>query len=143
MIYGKVLPGSWKRYQEDRTHRGYWGEPPSEYRELIFPLCEQEQVEFVPIDWVELDVWLDFDPFRGDDDNEREALKAELERWLYPFIISRRLGVGTHKFIKAAIRQADTAHRVRRMRAACPWAGDFFLSSFDEGKESLFFCRMF
>ncbi|WP_253806022.1 hypothetical protein [Paenibacillus sp. Cedars] len=54
VICGEVLPSSWKQYQQDRSHRGYWGEPASEYWDLIFPLCEEKKYEFVPMDWVEL-----------------------------------------------------------------------------------------
>lgn len=81
IICGEVLPGSWDQYKQDSNRRGYWGEPASEYWDLIFPLCQERKIEFVPIDWVELDVWLDFDPFHGYDEHNRQALNAELEQW--------------------------------------------------------------
>ncbi|SYX82957.1 hypothetical protein [Paenibacillus alvei] len=57
IICGEVHPQSWMKYQNDKSLRGYWGEPASEYWDLISPLCEQHNIEFVPIDWFELDVW--------------------------------------------------------------------------------------
>ncbi len=60
LICGEVHPLSWKRYLEDNTDKGYWGEPASEYWDLIFPLCEEKKLDFVPIDWFELDVWNNF-----------------------------------------------------------------------------------
>ncbi|WP_219838181.1 DUF5694 domain-containing protein [Paenibacillus sp. R14(2021)] len=81
VICGEVLPSSWDKYKTDPEERGYWGEPASEYWNLIFPLCEEMNYHFVPIDWVELDVWLDFDPFHPYDDQQRHALNMELEQW--------------------------------------------------------------
>ncbi|MWC27679.1 hypothetical protein [Paenibacillus sp. MMS18-CY102] len=81
VICGEVLPSSWERYKKDRTLRGYWGEPASEYWDLIFPLCEEEKIEFEPIDWVELDVWTDFDPFVSFEEHEQQQLNAEWEQW--------------------------------------------------------------
>ncbi|OPH62147.1 hypothetical protein BC351_02645 [Paenibacillus ferrarius] len=81
VICGEVLPDSWEKYKTDSTHRGYWGEPASEYWDLIFPLCEELKYEFVPIDWVELDVWMDFDPFKNYSEVQRSALNAESEQW--------------------------------------------------------------
>lgn len=81
VICGEVLPASWVKYQEDKTNRGYWGEPSSEYYELVFPMCEQEGIDFVPIDWVELDVWLDFDPFQCEDASRGHEQANEWERW--------------------------------------------------------------
>lgn len=83
VICGEVLPSSWERYKRDPSERGYWGEANSEYWELIFPLCEQQNYEFVPIDWAELDVWMDFDPFNRYEDRIREKLKQEQERWFH------------------------------------------------------------
>lgn len=81
VICGEVLPDSWEKYKADPTHRGYWGEPASEYWDLIFPLCEEMKYDFVPIDWVELDVWMDFDPFKHDNEMQRNVLNAESEEW--------------------------------------------------------------
>ncbi|MBA2936947.1 hypothetical protein HZF08_01360 [Paenibacillus sp. CGMCC 1.16610] len=81
VICGEVLPDSWEKYKTDPTHRGYWGEPASEYWDLIFPLCEEFKVDFVPIDWVELDVWMDFDPFKNHSELQRSALIAASEQW--------------------------------------------------------------
>lgn len=81
VICGEVLPNSWDKYKRDSTEREYWGEPASEYWDLIFPLCEEEKYQFVPIDWVELDVWKDFDPVYNDNDQLRQELNAELDQW--------------------------------------------------------------
>lgn len=81
VICGEVLPASWEHYQRDSTYQGYWGEPPSEYWDLIFPLCEEMKYDFEPIDWVELDVWIDFDPFIGFIEPIRGEYNAELDRW--------------------------------------------------------------
>lgn len=81
VICGEVLPASWEHYQRDRNYRGYWGEPPSEYWDLIFPLCEEMKYDFEPVDWVELDVWQDFDPFIGFNEQMHSEYNAELERW--------------------------------------------------------------
>ncbi|WP_339803773.1 hypothetical protein MKY19_14260 [Paenibacillus sp. FSL R5-0744] len=81
IICGEVLPSSWEHYKKDSNYRGYWGEPASEYWDLIFPLCKEENYEFVPIDWVELDVWTDFDPFNSYKEDQRKELEYELEQW--------------------------------------------------------------
>ncbi|WP_232277433.1 hypothetical protein [Paenibacillus sp. 481] len=90
VICGEVLPEYWEWYQQDQgsteqdrksTKRGYRGEPASEYWDLIFPLCEEINIAFEPMDWMELDVWADFDPFQRYDGAERLALQEELERW--------------------------------------------------------------
>lgn len=81
VICGEVLPASWEKYKQEPDARGYWGEPPSEYYDLIFPLCKKEGIDFVPIDWVELDVWNDFDPLRNYEGEERARLEQEDEEW--------------------------------------------------------------
>lgn len=81
VICGEVLPGSWERYKHNRNDRGYWGEPASEYWELVFPLCEAKCIVFSPIDWGELDVWNDFDPFLLYDEPHRKELRDEMDRW--------------------------------------------------------------
>ncbi|MDO7908658.1 hypothetical protein Q5741_19910 [Paenibacillus sp. JX-17] len=93
VICGEVLPASWAKYQEDPAVRGYWGEPASEYWELIFPLCEERQIEFVPIDWVELDVWLDFDPFLNYEEEQQQQLNNELEQWFEKQLTACRSGL--------------------------------------------------
>jgi hypothetical protein len=76
VICGEVHPQSWQKYINDPQDKGYWGEPASEYWELIFPLCEEHRIIFVPIDWFELDVWNDFDPFIGYGVEERKKTRA-------------------------------------------------------------------
>lgn len=43
VICGEVLPSSFEKYKKEPDNRGYWGEPPSEYYDLIFPLCEEKK----------------------------------------------------------------------------------------------------
>ncbi|OBZ13990.1 hypothetical protein A8L34_08420 [Bacillus sp. FJAT-27264] len=93
VICGEVLPASWEKYKEDPTNRGYWGEPPSEYWNLIFPLCEEKQFKFVPIDWVELDVWLDFDPFKDLESSQLELLEDQSEQWWQQQLAAARTSV--------------------------------------------------
>ncbi|WP_145407607.1 hypothetical protein [Paenibacillus xylanexedens] len=81
VICGEVLPTSFEKYTINPAEKGYWGEPPSEYYDLIFPLCEEQNYTFVPIDWVELDVWNDFDPLRNYTDSQKEELEHEFENW--------------------------------------------------------------
>ncbi|WP_440118998.1 hypothetical protein [Paenibacillus sp. QZ-Y1] len=81
MICGEVHPQSWSKYLKDKSEKGYWGEPASEYWELIFPLCEERNIEFVPIDWFELDVWNNFDPFNGCSDEKRKDLEKMDGEW--------------------------------------------------------------
>lgn len=79
VICGEVLPSSWEHYKQKSDDRGYWGEPPSEYYDLIFDLCAERKIAFEPIDWVELDVWNDFDPFRNYVGQKREELEQQSE----------------------------------------------------------------
>lgn len=44
-------------------------------------MCEEENYEFVPIDWVELDVWTDFDPFNIYSEEQQGKLNDESEEW--------------------------------------------------------------
>ncbi|TDF92994.1 hypothetical protein [Paenibacillus piri] len=81
IICGEVHPQSWRRYLENKNERGYWGEPASEYWELIFPLCDEYSIEFVPIDWFELDVWNNFAPFDGFTNEEKIELEKMDDKW--------------------------------------------------------------
>ncbi|MEJ8305211.1 hypothetical protein [Saccharibacillus sacchari] len=81
VICGEVLPTSWERYKQDLKDRGYWGEAPSEYYDLVFELCRKKNIAFEPIDWVELDVWNDFDPFRNYAGEDREQLEQQSEEF--------------------------------------------------------------
>ncbi|RED59167.1 hypothetical protein [Cohnella lupini] len=81
IICGEVHPLSWNRYKKDKNDKGYWGEPASEYWELIFPLCEEKNIEFIPIDWFELDVWNDFNPFDKFSEEKRKELESMDDEW--------------------------------------------------------------
>ncbi|MDO3410534.1 hypothetical protein QWJ34_12250 [Saccharibacillus sp. CPCC 101409] len=81
LICGEVHPLSWQRYLEHPGDKGYWGEPASEYWELIFPLCEERGIGFVPIDWFELDVLQQFDTFAGIPEKRRTELERRDDEW--------------------------------------------------------------
>ncbi|MFD0589029.1 hypothetical protein ACFQZE_13590 [Paenibacillus sp. GCM10027627] len=81
VLCGEMLPESWERYQQEGLFKGCVGEPASEYGELIIPLCEKQGIEFVPIDWLELDVWMDFDPFLAIEGELRNKLELERTEW--------------------------------------------------------------
>lgn len=81
ILCGEVHPLSWEKYMKDKNDRGYWGEPASEYWELVFPLCEEYNIKFVPIDWFELDVWNNFDPFDVYNDKEKKTLMEIDDQW--------------------------------------------------------------
>ncbi|WP_438348001.1 hypothetical protein ACP8HI_20440 [Paenibacillus sp. FA6] len=91
IICGEVHPQSWIKYLKDKNEKGYWGEPASEYWELIFPLCEEMKIEFVPIDWFELDVWNNFDPF----DDYPEEKRKEFEKFDDDWFLKQ---MSTHSF---------------------------------------------
>jgi len=49
IICGEVRPEVWNKYKSDRSYDGYLG--PNEYRKMIIPLCESENIKFMPVDW--------------------------------------------------------------------------------------------
>ncbi|MCZ8515796.1 hypothetical protein O9H85_25965 [Paenibacillus filicis] len=81
IICGEVHPRSWEKYLNNKKEKGYWGEPASEYWELIFPLCEEHSIEFVPIDWFEPDVWNNFSPFEDYSKEEQTELEKIDDEW--------------------------------------------------------------
>ncbi|WP_211750048.1 hypothetical protein [Paenibacillus sp. Marseille-Q4541] len=81
IICGEVHPQSWGKYINNKNEKGYWGEPASEYWELIFPYCEERNVEFIPIDWFELDVWENFNPFNDYSGEKREEVERISDEW--------------------------------------------------------------
>lgn len=81
IICGEVYLLSWQKYIEDCNNKGYWGELVSEYWEFIFLLCEENQIEFVFIDWFELDVWNYFDLFGGYFEVECKELEKKDDEW--------------------------------------------------------------
>lgn len=82
VVCGEVLPESWSLIQEDPTYNAdNFIEPASEYYDLIFPLCRSKNIEFIPIDWCELDVWFDFDPFVKFPKDKQDELERQLNQW--------------------------------------------------------------
>ncbi|WP_282942197.1 hypothetical protein [Paenibacillus sp. RC67] len=92
IICGEVIPSTWDLIcknkagegywaNPDQNYKSYWAEPASEYWKLIFPLCKERGIRFEPVDWLEMDVWWDFDPFAPFSEAEQERLKLELSNW--------------------------------------------------------------
>ncbi len=77
IICGEVRPEDWKKYCEDKNYSGYLG--PNEYRRMIIPLCEKENIKFVPVDWFEDDM-IGLSYFRNYDKPTQEALLNEVEQ---------------------------------------------------------------
>jgi hypothetical protein len=75
VICGEVRPEDWERYIADRSYQGYLG--PSEYRLLIIPLCEELEIEFVPVDKFEEDL-ANLDHFRSLSKEEAAAAEKQL-----------------------------------------------------------------
>ncbi|MEI5907692.1 hypothetical protein WAK64_11565 [Bacillus spongiae] len=59
VICGEVHPDSWDLYLKEGNPKGILGETQNEYPKLIFPLCEEKNIKFVPVNWFELDVFKD------------------------------------------------------------------------------------
>ncbi|WP_231887820.1 hypothetical protein [Fictibacillus phosphorivorans] len=80
VICGEVHPLSWELYLNNRDPRGILGETQIEYPNLIFPLCNEKNIEFVPVNWFEEDVFEE-GPFDMYDAELKNQLENELKRW--------------------------------------------------------------
>ncbi|WP_370551004.1 hypothetical protein [Halobacillus sp. GSS1] len=80
VICGEVHPESWKLYLNEGEPFGILGETQNEYPNLIYPLCEERGIEFVPINWFEEDVFEE-EPFDKFDYETRKRLENELRQW--------------------------------------------------------------
>ncbi|MET3728156.1 hypothetical protein ABID52_001737 [Fictibacillus halophilus] len=80
VICGEVHPLSWELYLNERDPGGILGETQNEYPRLIFPLCEEKGIEFVPVNWFEEDVFEE-GPFDRYDSEVKRRLENELHRW--------------------------------------------------------------
>jgi hypothetical protein len=76
IICGEVRPEDWTKYCNDKNYSGYLG--PEEYRGLIIPYCENEGIEFVPVDWYEEDM-VDWDYMKSHSESEKEKFIKNLE----------------------------------------------------------------
>ncbi|WEG14497.1 hypothetical protein PU629_09125 [Pullulanibacillus sp. KACC 23026] len=56
------------------------GETQPEYPKLIFPLCEENDINFVPINWFEEDIFEE-EPFDKFDYNTKMQLEERLDMW--------------------------------------------------------------
>jgi len=83
IICGEVRPEDWEKYCNNNEYEGYLG--PSEYRELIIPLCERKGIKFIPIDWYEDDM-VDMDYFKGKSELEINDLEKQFESIMNVYI---------------------------------------------------------
>ncbi|PFG13497.1 hypothetical protein ATG70_1701 [Bacillus sp. es.036] len=80
VICGEVHPSSWELYLDEGEPFGILGETQNEYPDLIYPLCEERGIEFVPINWFEEDVFEE-EPFDKYNYETRQRLELELRQW--------------------------------------------------------------
>jgi hypothetical protein len=80
VICGEVHPLSWELYLSNGEPLGILGETQNEYPNLIFPLCNEKGIEFIPINWFEEDVFEE-GPFDMYDAETKKKLEKELDRW--------------------------------------------------------------
>ncbi|NDI35051.1 hypothetical protein [Chengkuizengella sediminis] len=80
VICGEVHPLSWELFLKEGDPHGILKETQDEYPNLIFPLCKEKGIQFVPVNWFEEDVFVE-GPFDKFDPETREQLEAELDRW--------------------------------------------------------------
>lgn len=76
IICGEVRPEDWQKHCDNNEYEGYLG--PNEYRRLIIPLCEKNNIKFIPIDWYEDDL-INMDYFQGKSDLEVNDLEKQFE----------------------------------------------------------------
>ncbi len=80
VICGEVHPSSWELYLQTGEPFGILGETQNEYPQLIFPLCREKGIEFVPVNWFEEDVFAE-GPFDKYDPQTKAKLEKELQSW--------------------------------------------------------------
>lgn len=76
IICGEARPEDWDKYCKDKNYSGYLG--PGEYRDFIIPYCENENIEFIPVDWYENDM-VDWDYMRNYSESQKEKFIKDLE----------------------------------------------------------------
>lgn len=86
IICGEIRPEDWQKYYNNKNYSGYLG--PSEYRSLIISLCEEKDIEFIPVDWFTEDLEK-MDYFSGKSDIEREKIMNE-----YGIIMNDYINIG-------------------------------------------------
>ncbi|HET7578254.1 MAG TPA: hypothetical protein VFK33_03160 [Bacillales bacterium] len=80
VICGEVHPDSWELYLDKGEPYGILGETQGEYPQLIFPLCEERGIDFVPVNWFEEDVFEE-EAFDQYDSDTRKQLEEKLNEW--------------------------------------------------------------
>ncbi|WP_241657093.1 hypothetical protein [Halobacillus salinus] len=80
VICGEVEPRSFEHYIQTGDPYDILGETQEEYPSLIFPYCEKNSVEFVPVNWFEEDVFQE-EPFDRYSDSKKRELEIELSEW--------------------------------------------------------------
>lgn len=80
VICGEVHPKSWRLYQETGNGAGILGETQNEYSQLIYPLCQNRGIDFIPVDWFEEDLF-QMGPFDGFDSDTQTRLRTTLQEW--------------------------------------------------------------
>ncbi|MEI5908749.1 hypothetical protein WAK64_17010 [Bacillus spongiae] len=75
IICGEIRPEDWEKHITTTDYTGYLG--PNEYRQSIIPLCERNQIKFVPVDWFEWDI-VNLDHFEAYPKEEQMQLHTEL-----------------------------------------------------------------
>jgi hypothetical protein len=80
VICGEVHPLSWELYINEGKAEGILGETQNEYPRLIYPLCEEMGIEFVPVNWFEEDVFEE-ELFERFDSNVKSDLEDKLDDW--------------------------------------------------------------
>lgn len=82
VICGEVHPDSWELYKEQGKPYGILGETQEEYPHLIFPLCNEKGITFVPVNWFEEDVFEEevFDRFEEETKQELEKKRSKWEQ---------------------------------------------------------------
>lgn len=83
VICGEVRPEDWEKFCQNESYLGYLG--PSEYRGCIIPLCQERNIEFIPVDWFEDDM-VGMDYFRDCTSEEKEKFMKEFNQIIKEYL---------------------------------------------------------
>lgn len=99
IICGEVRIKDWMRYKKDRGYEGYLG--PMEYLELIIPLCEEKEIEFIPVDWFEDDLVQEGDFFFNKSEKEIDLYESKMSGIMKEYFLvgkQSELSFNSHEF---------------------------------------------